>query len=379
MNKIKTLILSLLSAMTLGMSGQTTFGMAELNPYFSEYLRPTALGLAAGMGGGWARTAKVHKTLGFSVSFSAMLVTIPDSELNFNSSKLSGMEADGYTFHEDGQDITGTDFPLPTFASGEPAGVEFQKDLNPNGGTPVEIPAMNGMDLPYSPNVSIQAAVGLPKNTELIVRFVPNLGGAVDKALGSDDVSFNELSLWGVGVKHDIKQWLPFISKVPIIEVSALLAYSQFSFDVTSSEISINPSDLLPGGTGVYDPFYADDATIYDNQGFDMHMNSLVGSILIGANIPVIHPFVGFGFNRASITTGLTGNYPELTFDDNLSGGNVVEVTKIQPNAIRIEETRTFANLQAGINIKMAFFSLHAQYTYQQYSMYSGGIAIGLR
>ena len=59
----------------------------------------------------------------------------------------------------------------------------------------VEVPAMDGLDLPYSANVSIQAAVGLPKNTELIVRFVPNMASSIDKLVGSDDVIFNDLSI----------------------------------------------------------------------------------------------------------------------------------------------------------------------------------------
>lgn len=381
MNKLKTLIIGLLSVVTLGVSGQgPTFGVAELNPYFSEYLKPTAMGLATGMGGGWAQRAKTHKTLGFSLSFSAMVVKTPSSELDFNSSALSGMETDGYRFSENGTDITGTDFSMPSFASGRGTDVEFQKDLNPNGSDDVVVgvPGMDGMDLPYSPNFAIQAAVGLPKNTELIVRFVPNIGGTLDKAMGSDDVSFNELSLWGLGVKHDIKQWIPVVSKVPILEMSALLAYSKFKFDMTSSEFEINPTKLYSGDPNqIVDEFYDDDPTVYDNQGIDMQMSSLVGSILVGANIPVVHPFVGLGFNRASISTGLTGNFPEIQLFPNTT--DMIEVTDIQKDALRIEDTRTFFNVQAGLNIKLAFFSFHAQYTYQQYSMYSGGIAIGLR
>lgn len=348
----------------------STFSLGELDPYFEEYLRPLALGIAVGMGHGWAHEAKPHNTLGFDVSVSAVVVSIPEADLMFHSSSLDGMKTNGYSFI-DGNSNPITDFELPTVSSDQSTDISIQKDINPNGGTLVDMKALDGV-IPYSyaANLAVQLAVGLPKGTEVIGRYLPNMESTINKAANFDQLTVTNFSLWGIGVKHDIKQWIPVVSKVPFLEMSVLLAYSGSRFDSNSSDFSLDLEELIPG----VNINYADGVSSEDfnEQGFDMNMNSFNGALLVGFNIPVLKPFVGVGFNKASVNTGMTGNLPFITYvdDDN------IDVT-IDPVGLRVEADRTFVNLQAGLSMNLAFFSLYGQYTYQEYSMYSAGIAIG--
>ena len=49
----------------------------------------------------------------------------------------------------------------------------------------------------------LQAGVGLIKNTEIDVRFLPEL-----------DLKGLSTGFFGIGVKHDILQWLPIVDKI---------------------------------------------------------------------------------------------------------------------------------------------------------------------
>lgn len=366
--------LSLLATPTY--SQQEVFSVGELDPYFGEYIKPMAIGMATSLGAGWAHEARPHKTLGFDISLSATGVMFPTSALNFSTEALSGME--GYTF-------TNSDGPvssLPTLVSPDQANADINKTISyttpvGSGSETIVIPAFNGLDIPFAPGASLQLAIGLPKGIEIIGRYVPEASSYINDYAGIDDLKVNKMNSWGIGVKHDIKQWIPVVAKVPFLEISALLAYSEFNFDITSPSIAITPQTLADAsGIIITD----NSGASYEDQGFAMEMNSFNGALLVGLNIPVIRPFVGVGFNKASVNTGLTGTFPILSVDETvLSPDDLFVVNDVEDSPLYLEAERTFVNFQAGINIKIAVFTIHAQYTYQEYSMYSGGIALGFR
>ena len=385
----KAIYLYILSVITLFTpllsQSSNSFSVGELNPYFGEYMKPMAIGLAAGMGSGWAHEARVHKTLGFDVSMSVSAVQIPTSAMNFSSSSLSDMNADGYSFYQGGSEMSNVE--LPTVSSDQVTDVSMVKSLSYNGiDAALEIPAFDGLNANYAPSVALQAAVGLPKGFEIIGRYVPESSSLLNDYSGLDELSIEELNMWGIGLKYDIKDLLPFVSRVPLLRVSTLVTYSKFNFAMVSPEISFKPEDIIPSGvTWGYHPDNemsdSEQATAYDNQGFAMEMTSITGSVLVGLNIPVIRPFIGFGVNRASASTGLTGNYPVIEFNENLgiTSTDILLVKDPEQDALYVETEKTFVNFQAGANIKLGFFSIHAQYIYQEYSMYSVGLALGFR
>lgn len=377
MKKILPFILGLFFLSPLINAQTKVFSVGELDPYFGEYIKPLAIGTATALGAGWAHEARPHKTLGFDISLSATAVMFPTSALNFSTDALSEMVSNGYSF--------GGASTLPTIVSPDQANTDIAKTIStPLGSEELKIPAFNGLDIPFAPGASLQLAVGLPKGIEIIGRYVPEAGSYINDYAGLEDITVNKMNSWGIGVKHDIKQWIPVVSKVPLLEISALLAYSEFNFDVSSPTIAITPQTLSDAsGFNIQDNSGAD----YTDQGFAMSMNSLNGALLVGANIPIIRPFIGVGFNKASVETGLTGTFPILHVND--SPTNLDDVFYIpsesdseegtEQSPLYLEAEKTFVNFQAGLNIKIAILTIHAQYTYQEYSMYSGGISIGFR
>ncbi len=381
MNKIKKtiILLTLFFCSSLIAQTSTTFSVGELSPYFSEYLKPVTLGVATGMGSGWAHEAKPHNTLGFDVSFTATVVQFPSGGLTFDNNALSSMKNDGYSLLKDGNVVTNSATGIPSMASSDKgSSYSLQKTINSGFSSDpetVEFDLLDGLDIPFVPNLAIQAAVGLPKNTEVMVRFIPDMSSSINNVMGSNDVSVDRLNMWGLGVKHDLKQWIPVLSRIPIIQLSAMVAYSQFNLDVNLPDIDLQPENIYKGTSTISYEGEADDKeATWKEHGFDMEMSSLVGSIMIGANIPVFKPYIGVGFNRASINTGLTGNLPKITYVDATN----IKV-EIDEKGLRIDQKKTFANFQAGFNIKLAVFNIYAQYTLQEYSMFSGGIAFGFR
>lgn len=379
--KISLFILGV-SLLTTPLFSQTlVFTMEELDPYFGEFVKPMAIGMATNLGAGWVHEAAPHKTLGFDISLSTTLVNFPSNALNFSTNALSSMSTSGYTFTEvlsDGSSTLNPVSSLPTLVSPDAANAEMNKTIStPMGNQTIVIPAFNGLDVPFAPGVSLQLAIGLPKGTEVIGRFVPEASSYINDYAGLDDLKVNKMNSWGIGVKHDIKQWIPVVSRIPILEISALVSYSAFVFDISSPTVGITPQTIEDAsGFRIKD----NSGASYGDQGFAMEMNSFTGSLLVGANIPVIHPFIGIGFNKTSASTGLTGTFPDLYVNNTpTSQDDVFYVGGTKDSPLNLDVERTFVNFQAGLNIKLPILTIHAQYTYQEYSMYSAGIALGFR
>ena len=386
MKRIINLTVGAMCLLTSSLIAQsTTFSIGELNPYVSEYIKPVALGMATGMGHGWSHRAQPHDTWGFDLSVSVVATAIPTSDQTFSISRLDDMTNDGYQFlSSDTDNPLSSSYMIPTAASPDVAGAYFSKDINPDPieETLVEFNMLDGImpeDLAYAPNFAVQLAFGLPKGTEFMLRLLPNVGPTITEMAGVEELTVDNFSLWGIGVKHDLKQWIPRLSNSTFWEISALLAYSEFNFDVSVEDFSLNPDELMGSSVMAHytdingDGSMPSSGTDFESLGFGMHMNALTGSIMIGADIPVIKPFIGLGFNKAFVSTGLTGQLPlvEYVDDDNVN-------VDFDPIGLNVEAGKTYMNFQAGLNIKILILNIYAQYSYQQYSMISAGVSLGI-
>ena len=317
-------------------------GVADANQYMQEFTRPAILSFANGMANGWYNTAKPHKLLGVDLTFSLNTANIPDEErfFNFNDFTWNNMT------------ITGDD-QLPTLVGGTtdktiqiPAGATI---TDPSTGQSITydatqtFDAIDGFDLddaPISgvPVPTLQLGIGLIKNTDLKIRLVPEVT--------FDDFSFN---MWGVGVQHDIKQWIPGMKLVPI-DISALLAHTSMSAEFTA--IDINQGNFQGTGSA------------------DFNVSATTFQVLASKNLLFFTPYIGLGFNVVSSDFNLNGTYvfsdvgESLTITDPLSfeydGGGGGRVT-------------------IGGRLKLLVLTLHADYTIQEYSTFTAGLGISVR
>ena len=108
-----------------------------------------------------------------------------------------------------------------------------------------------GLDWRYVPAPMVQAGVGLFKGTDVLGRYLPNI-----KTSGS------EFGLWGIGGKHDIKQWIPGVKKLPVLQLSLMYGYTKLHTNVgyrlnqTISDAMDNTTDISLGepGNEIYCP-----------------------------------------------------------------------------------------------------------------------------
>jgi hypothetical protein len=292
--------------------------------YLGEYFRPAIVSASNGIANGWNNTAKPHKLFGFDATMTVSVAGIPETDYNFlfknedyNSIRLVG-----------GQ----TEADLPTLAGGDSnqqlevydpeTGVTIPNSQfgAPNGAGFDQVPVIK----PGLPIILANIGVGLPKNTELRVRFSPisNIG---------EDISI--AGSFGIGVLHDIKQWIPGLKLAPL-DISAFIGYNRYNFnyiDADENEVSFTSS-----------------ATTFN--------------LLASKKLLFFTPYVGLGFN--AINSSFSFSAPSAGIEnaefqyDNLGG----------------------ARATIGARLKILWvLALNVDYTIQKYNTVNVGLGLNIR
>ena len=85
------------------------------------------------------------------------------------------------------------------------------------------------------PSPMVQLGIGTFKNTDIIIRYTP-------------EIKYDQFktSVFGMGIKHDIKQWIPGIKRTPI-DIAILAGFSGFdnSMDMSDLELSGEHQEAL--------------------------------------------------------------------------------------------------------------------------------------
>ncbi len=375
-HKIRTLLFSgLLSISFLSAYSQAvdeevaSFRLSDINGYFDSYFSPFATATAVSMGGGWYNTAKTHKLLGIDISLVSLSIgMVPDEDLIVNSAdiELGG----GLNFSSTGD--------VPTFSAGDdvtPPDINMQVDYTNNTyGIDLHenqtlFAPSKGAGLPFggiAPNM-FQLGIGLPKGTDIKVRLLPSIS-----QMGI------EFKMWGFGVQHDIKQWIPGVKDVPILQLSAVIAYSKLSLSANFSEID----ESLTFNPAKFEAVSSLPEATWSDQSLGIDMSSLIGHLLVGINIPVVNPYLGVGFNKYSFDGGLRGSYPviSLRVQGDPTGVDVVNtIAESEPDPINIDVSGNMMNLDVGLRIKLAVITLWGQYTVQKYPVATVGLGLSIR
>lgn len=298
--------------------------------YLGKYFEPAVISASNGLANGWNNTAKPHKLFGFDITATISVAGIPDAAYLFT------FRNEDYT--NDGLNsirlVGGTEAEVPTFAGGNPApGIELEV-YNQQTGLPIpnsQFSPPSGVGLDDVPVVRAgvpiilgNIGVGLPKNTELRVRFSPV------SSVGSDisiDGSF------GVGVLHDIKQWIPGMKLVPM-DLSAFIGYSGYRFAYNDGEG--NNAEFKSGATTF--------------------------QVLASKKLLFFTPFVGVGFNAINSTLSFSSeqaNVDNAEFEYEDLGG---------------------ARFTVGARLKILWvLALSVDYTFQNYNTLNVGFGINIR
>ncbi|TDQ30155.1 DUF6588 family protein [Tenacibaculum caenipelagi] len=306
----------------------------DTNRLTNAYMAPAMKGLIYGMNNGWYHTAKVHKKFGFDISigFNGSMVPSKDEMFslsnlksinqptgNITSATVAGSENDGslatVTFQENGITYTGT-FEMP-------------------GGIKEDLP-LNAVPAP-----AIQASMGLPFKTDVILRFVPKVG--------SDDVKGG---LFGIGLKKEITDWFGPLDKTPL-HVSLLATYTNMGVDYTITDE--DPGDNID----------------IQNGKVDFDLNSYTVQAIASLNFPVINVYGGVGYTGGSSSLDMSGTYT-LSYNGSLNQRTLTDPLNLDSNASGFKAT-------VGTRLSVGFFKLFADYTLQEYNAFNAGIAFSFR
>jgi len=321
---------------------------------FSAYLRPYSKAFGADLNGGWYNTAKTHKLGGFDLTFSISAAIVPSADKTFNVAdlKLSNNPASALA---------------PTIAGAKSAGpqLEYQKAVAGTTYTYAKFNTPKGTGVGIIPAPMLQLGIGLIKETDVTIRYMPNMN------IGD----YGGLRMWGVGIKHSLKQWIPGIKQAPFFHLSFFGGYTQLK---TNANINFSPDFLVSTlGPNTRGTLIKD----YTNQQMQMNVNGFTANILASFDLPVITVYGGVGLSSSSTTLKLKGIYPLA----DVEGGKLLvddKFAKTDPINIKMKSSdgsSTKPRLNAGVKFKFAIITLHFDYTYANYSIATAGLGISFR
>lgn len=319
--------------------------------FIQAYVSPWANAFGAGLNGSWYNTAKPHKPGGFDITTSINVGIVPSSAETFEISSIGLSPL-----------LTGTG-TTPTIA-----GPKNDGPLMAYKASNVTLASFNapaGLDWNYIPVPALQIGIGLPLGTELKGRFIPKI-----KSQGGD------ISLWGVGILHSLIQYLPGNKSLPF-DVSLFAGYTKLHGTVP---LSLDPDPAVSQSYTSFNP-----ATSFENQKLNVNVEALNISAITSLNLPVITIYGGLGYSKTRTEMDLSGNFPipvlvtpalpSLPFAQYNDSG--VRKGTDFPNM----DIKNFSGLRAnlGLRLKLAFITIHADYTKAQYDVLSAGLGISFR
>jgi hypothetical protein len=316
--------------------------------YLEAYISPWANAFGAGLSGGWYNTAKPHKFGGFDITLNTSVGIVPTSAQTFDASKI-GLSPS----------VTGAGISS-TVAGPDKAGP--QMSYNASGVNLASFTAPKGVDWRYIPVPVAQVGVGLPLGTELKVRFIPKI-----------KIKDGDISLWGVGLLHNLTQYLPGDKILPF-DVSLFGGYTKLMANV--------PVALEPDPSVAKNYTTVNASTAFNSQKMNITVDALNISAIASLNLPVITFYGGLGYAKTRTVMELSGNYPLPVLvalpaphaEYNDSG---VKKGSDFPKM----DIKNFSGLRAniGFRLKLAIVTIHFDYTRAQYNVFTTGLGFSFR
>ncbi len=327
-------------------------GTEDAEKLLEAYLSPYLNGLGAGMTGGWYNTAKPHQLGGFDITFTGNVAITPPDASSFDLSTLGLVNL----APADANDII-----APTIsgenADGPMLSYNYQIDTFSFNQNAFRMPPGTGNR--YVPAPMISVGIGLVKGTEIMGRYLPNIGN--DKG---------KIGFWGVGLKHDVKQWIPGLEKVPVLNISVMGGYTRMKAHVA---LEIDPDAV---GLGAY---YTGE-NVWNDQQMQLLTSGFTGNLLISADLPVVCFYGGVGFATTKTNLKMAGNYPTISgFDTDYNPVVVAEKDPIDFEVKNQDGGVTKPRLNIGMRLKLGVFTMHFDYTRANYNVLTGGIGFSFR
>jgi len=332
-------------------------GVEDAEVLLKEYLRPYANILGSDLNAGWYNTAKPHELGGLDVAATVSWAKAPASALTYDLAALT---------------LNGSVEPNPTTIAPTIAGeqesrpgLSYSQMVDVGGGNMQEViyssvTVPDGAGYNYFPLPMAQLTVGLPFGTDVSARFIPMIGYK----------DYGEIGLWGVGGKHSISQWLPFLKELEFLDISAQGGYTKVS---SSLHVVVEPQDLVEVDNY---PDYN-----WDDQFITLKVEGWTLNLIASQTLSVITFYQGIGYASSMVQLLMEGHYPINTVILDETSADFGKVSyEILENPIDLSY-KNFNNLRVnvGARLKLGVLTLHYDFTYTLYATQSVGIGISFR
>ncbi|MBT1702768.1 DUF6588 family protein [Chryseosolibacter indicus] len=305
----------------------------------SAYAAPLMKSVSSGLNQGWYNTAKPHKVAGIDITVTANLMNIPKKEMFYNVADLDlqvvDLDPSSPHYKSPSQKLAPTIFGSedePVFVVNDPTNGDYGDTFNGPGGIDLKKNIkMNSMPVPIA-----HLGIGLPKGTDLKIRFVPTVD------LGDE----GQLKMIGFGLMHDVKQWIPGVRALPF-DLSAFVAYTKFELSTEFDD------EGTRNAKGVFE------------------MNATTIQALISKKISVLTVYGGLGYNIAKSKLALQGEY-DINDDGDFNDAR-------EKNPFDLKFGSSGPRMTAGFRLKLAVLTLHADYTLQKYNCLTVGVGLSIR
>lgn len=309
-------------------------GVNDAKTFAKSYITPGAESLMYSMNSGWYSTAKVHKPLGFDVSVVASGHFVNNSDQSFD---LNVADYENIRF-EDGSQSKQV---ATVFGENSP-GVFVIARVEENGlNQDIEILLPNGVSsnsVDVLPAAFLQAELGLTKSTEIKVRYFPKTN--------IEDV---ETEMIGVAVQHEFTAWLPLRRLLPV-SISGLAAYTNLD-----SQFDFSGDVALRG----------------ENQRLELNADTWLFEVIASTKLPIINFYGGLGYVTGDSDLDLKGTY--------IIESTIFTQERVLTDPFTVNNDISGLRATIGAKLKLGFFGLNADYTFQEYETVSIGIHFGFR
>lgn len=322
--------LLLLLCVPLIVSGQVqqldAINQDNASNFLEAYFSPLGQSFGAGLNNGWYNTAKPHKLGGFDVTLTLNAVHVPSTMLVFDPNDIDNFSSNSTT---------------PTIL-GAGDGSEITYTNNGNSIT---------FDMPHQeskksliPVPMINAGLGLVKETEIDVRYLPTYD--FDMGFGGK----GSVELWGIGIKHDLLQWIPVAGDAIPISLSIQAGHTKFN---TSFSIE-NP-----------------DPSSSVNQDISMDVNATTVNLIVSKKLLMLTAYAGIGYNSSVTTFNSETESFYLGVDGSSIQMNIPPKMKFESQ----NEMRT----NIGLRLNLAIIAIQANHTFSKYPVTTVGVGISVR
>jgi hypothetical protein len=324
-------------------------GAEDAEVLIQPYITPAVNAFGAALGSGWYNTAGTHSLGGFDITLTTNVAIIPGNYESFiiEDSKLTSLKLDNPSLNLS-----------PTVAGEKTPGPMMDYNYDEYSANAFRMP--QGLNTNYVPSPMLQVGIGLIKGTEVIVRYLPKV-----------KYDENEIGFWGIGGKHDIKQWIPGLKKLPAMQLSLMYGYTKLN---TLVNMEITPDGIsagsLPGAN----------VSTWDNQDMKMITQSHTANLIVGANLPVVCFYGAVGFISTKTNLTLNGDFPSVGINEATLTPEVIKLTDPIDMEIKNQDGGVVKpRFNAGMRFKFAVITIHFDYTWANYSVVTAGLGVSVR